>query len=156
VNGLLKSSARCIAWHPTCDLAMHELEMEMESLMKQLKAIVMCALAAAVLLPAAAWGQSTPRRPIARDTAATVPTQSRPPRGMCRVWIDGVPATQQPAATDCSNAVKNRPQNGRVLFGDDYANRQKAQETKSAPPARGSNTQAPPPATTKRRPPSEI
>ena len=130
--------------------------MQRETLMKQLNVIAMSISAAAMILPAAAKGQSAPRRSNKPDSAATVPAQSRPPRGMCRVWLDGVPATQQPAATDCSNAVKNRPQNGRVLFGDDYANRQKTQETKPPTPARGSNTQAPPPADTKRRPPSEI
>jgi hypothetical protein len=40
---------------------------------------------------------------------------------MCRVWLDGVPAGQQPAPTDCAAAVRNRPANSRVIFGDDYA-----------------------------------
>ena len=112
----------------------------------------------AAFLPALAQGQGPTRRAvITRDTAATVPAQSRPPRGMCRVWINGVPATQQPAATDCSSAVKNRPANGRVLFGDDYASRQKAQETKSAQPPKPANVQPPQaPPTTKRRPRLEI
>ena len=43
----------------------------------------------------------------------------RPPRGMCRIWIDGVPAGQQPAPTDCATAVRRRPPNARVIFGDD-------------------------------------
>ena len=30
-------------------------------------------------------------------------------------------AKQQPAPTDCPTAVKNRPPNGKVIFGDDYA-----------------------------------
>ncbi len=50
-----------------------------------------------------------------------VPVAYRPPPGMCRVWLSGVPASQQPAPTDCASAVRNRPSNGRVLFGDDYA-----------------------------------
>lgn len=49
-----------------------------------------------------------------------VPVAYRPPPGMCRVWLAGVPPTQQPAPTDCASAVRNRPSNGRVLFGDDY------------------------------------
>jgi hypothetical protein len=59
-----------------------------------------------------------------RDSArkpASIPTDARPPKGMCRIWIDAVPATQQPAATDCPTAVKNRPANARVIFGDEYS-----------------------------------
>jgi len=48
-----------------------------------------------------------------------VPPGFYPPAGMCRIWINGVPAAQQPAPTDCSSAVRNRPANGKVLFGDD-------------------------------------
>jgi hypothetical protein len=39
---------------------------------------------------------------------------------MCRIWLDDVPAAQQPAPTDCATAVRNRPAKGRVIFGDDY------------------------------------
>jgi hypothetical protein len=49
-----------------------------------------------------------------------VPKEYRPPAGMCRIWLDKVPAKQQPAPTDCPTAVKNKPSNGKVLFGDDY------------------------------------
>lgn len=49
-----------------------------------------------------------------------IPEGHRPPPGMCRIWLDGVPAGQQPAPTDCATAVRNRPSNGRVIFGDDY------------------------------------
>ncbi|MFL5465120.1 MAG: hypothetical protein ACJ8AB_05510 [Gemmatimonadaceae bacterium] len=48
-----------------------------------------------------------------------VPPGFFPPAGMCRVWINDVPASQQPAPTDCASAVRNRPANGKVLFGDD-------------------------------------
>ena len=37
---------------------------------------------------------------------------------MCRIWIEGVPPNQQPAPTDCVTAVRNRPVNGHVIFGD--------------------------------------
>jgi hypothetical protein len=37
---------------------------------------------------------------------------------MCRIWINGVPANKQPAPTDCWTALRDRPPNGRVLFGD--------------------------------------
>jgi hypothetical protein len=49
-----------------------------------------------------------------------IPAAERPPAGMCRIWLDGVPAAQQPAPTDCATAVRNRPAKGRVIFGDDY------------------------------------
>jgi hypothetical protein len=49
-----------------------------------------------------------------------IPKAFRPPPGMCRIWLSKVPPKQQPAPTDCPTAVRNRPPNGRVLFGDDY------------------------------------
>ncbi len=36
---------------------------------------------------------------------------------MCRVWLNGVPATQQPAPTTCAQAVKVHAPNGHVIFG---------------------------------------
>lgn len=56
----------------------------------------------------------------AQERAPEIPRDHRPPAGMCRIWIDNVPASQQPAPTDCATAVRNRPSNGRVIFGDDY------------------------------------
>ena len=47
-----------------------------------------------------------------------VPKGYEPPRGMCRLWIDGVPAAQQPAPTDCATAIRRRPENARVVFGE--------------------------------------
>ena len=49
-----------------------------------------------------------------------IPKDFRPPPGMCRIWLDRVPPRQQPAPTTCPQAVRNRPPNGRVIFGDDY------------------------------------
>jgi hypothetical protein len=56
----------------------------------------------------------------AQKTDDDVPKEYRPPKGMCRIWLDKVPPKQQPAPTDCPTAVKNRPPNGKVIFGDDY------------------------------------
>jgi hypothetical protein len=47
-----------------------------------------------------------------------VPDGFKPPAGMCRIWIDGVPADRQPAPTDCATAVRRRPANAHVVFGD--------------------------------------
>lgn len=46
-----------------------------------------------------------------------VPPGHLPPRGMCRVWIDGVPPGQQPPVTDCATAQRNRVANSRVIHG---------------------------------------
>ena len=60
-----------------------------------------------------------------------IPASERPPAGMCRIWLDDVPAAQQPAPTDCASAVRNRPAKGRVIFGDDYVAPPKRDSSKS-------------------------
>jgi hypothetical protein len=64
-----------------------------------------------------------------------VPPAFYPPAGMCRIWINEVPAGRQPAPTDCASAVRNRPTNGKVLFGDDPPKNKKAksQNKKQSP-----------------------
>ena len=61
-----------------------------------------------------------------------VPPGYSPPAGMCRIWIKGVPPGQQPAPTDCSSAVRNRPANGKVLFGDEPGKAKKAKSNKKS------------------------
>ena len=61
-----------------------------------------------------------------------VPPGYAPPAGMCRIWIKGVPPSQQPAPTDCSSAVRNRPANGKVLFGDDAGKAKKGKANKKS------------------------
>jgi hypothetical protein len=73
--------------------------------------------------PQAPAGQQSRRDQI-------VPPAFFPPAGMCRIWIDGVPANQQPAPTDCASAVRNRPANGKVLFGDDPPKTKKGKTVK--------------------------
>jgi hypothetical protein len=51
-------------------------------------------------------------------TNTKVPPGHLPPRGLCRVWIDGVPPGQQPPVTDCATAERNRVANSRVIYGD--------------------------------------
>ena len=69
-----------------------------------------------------------------RGKGNDVPEAYRPPAGMCRIWLDNVPAAQQPAPTDCASAVRNRPSNGRVIFGDELKDKTKKFK---APPGRG-------------------
>ena len=84
-------------------------------------------LLAAVIFAASssAGAQGLPKIPIPQFPKVSpkqqpaIPPAYRPPQGMCRVWIAGVPPDQQPAPTDCVTAVRNRPANGSVIFGDD-------------------------------------
>jgi hypothetical protein len=64
-----------------------------------------------------------------------VPPGFYPPAGMCRIWVNNVPAAQQPAPTDCASAVRNRPTNGKVLFGDEppKGKKGKSDKAKSSP-----------------------
>jgi hypothetical protein len=75
-------------------------------------------------VPVNPQAQQSPRRD------QIVPPGFYPPAGMCRIWINGVPAAQQPAPTDCSSAVRNRPANGKVLFGDDQPKGKKGKSDK--------------------------
>jgi hypothetical protein len=75
------------------------------------------ALAAAPGIGATVQAQGVPTSPP--KDGDSIPRQYRPPAGMCRIWIDGVPPAQQPAPTDCPTAVKNKPANGRVVYGEE-------------------------------------
>jgi hypothetical protein len=43
----------------------------------------------------------------------------RPPPGQCRVWLNGVPGSRQPAPTSCGQASKMRTPGSTLIFGDD-------------------------------------
>ena len=60
---------------------------------------------------------TTPERRPAQKV--NIPRAYLPPKGMCRIWIDSVPARQQPAPTDCATAIRNKPQNGQVIFSEE-------------------------------------
>jgi hypothetical protein len=66
----------------------------------------------ALLVPAKGWSQASKEK----EKDAPVPKAYLPPVGMCRIWVDNVPAGRQPAPTDCATAIRNRPPNARVIF----------------------------------------
>jgi hypothetical protein len=82
---------------------------------------------------------ASPSVVTAQARGKDIPASERPPAGMCRIWLDGVPAAQQPAPTDCASAVRNRPAKGRVIFGDDYVEtkRRDSSTTKAIPAIKG-------------------
>ena len=94
-------------------------------------------IAAGVILflcavPAFAQGSPTPIkvRILPFREKIVLPEGFAPPTGMCRIWIEGVPAGLQPAPTDCATAVKNRPLNGKVIFSDEKATSPKPSKNK--------------------------
>ena len=102
-----------------------------------LRAFVRAAVVLAICsAPAMAQGRPIPiKGKLAPPKGKIViPPGFAPPTGMCRVWIDGVPADQQPAPTDCATAVKNRPLNGRVIFSDEKATSPKPSKKKDEVP----------------------
>ena len=68
-----------------------------------------------------------------RDQNSDVPRAYLPPRGMCRIWVDGVPPKQQPAPTNCVTAIRNKPRNGRVIFGEEAADDGKKDKSRDKP-----------------------
>jgi hypothetical protein len=79
--------------------------------------------AAVVSSPAAAQ-----EKPLDPEILPGIPASALPPEGMCRVWLKDVPATRQPAPTDCASAIKTRPRDAILLIGDQGAS--------AKPPAR--------------------
>jgi hypothetical protein len=79
----------------------------------------------------------------AQEKDAPIPKAYLPPAGMCRIWVDNVPAARQPAPTDCATAIRNKPPNARVIF-----------PTARPGDAKGLTPNRPRPDTTKRKPPA--
>jgi len=122
--------------------------------MKQLIVVATFGFLSATAAPMMAQ-QGQTKDSAKKSYAAAVPADARPPKGMCRIWIDGVPAAQQPAATDCPTAVKNRPANARVIFGDDFADTTKTKngdKNKLPPNVKGFTDVKPPAVILPKRP----
>jgi hypothetical protein len=82
--------------------------------------------------PVPARPKANPKQQSGREQI--IPPAFYPPAGMCRIWINEVPAGQQSAPTDCASAVRNRPANGKVLFGDDPPKGKKGKPQKKSSP----------------------
>lgn len=67
-----------------------------------------------------------------QEKAEDIPKSHRPPPGMCRVWLDDVPTGQQPASTDCKTALRNKPAKARVIFGDDFVDKDRKRSSSLA------------------------
>lgn len=74
-------------------------------------------IALTLIVAGATFATTASAQVIVRANA--VPPGQRPPAGMCRVWIEGVPAGRQPAVTDCVTARANAPLNSRIIVGSD-------------------------------------
>ena len=80
--------------------------------MKTMSVMLSLVAVLAAVAPADAQGRGKGK------TEKDVPPGHRPPAGMCRIWIDGVPPGRQPAPTDCETAVRNQPANSRIIWGE--------------------------------------
>ena len=105
-------------------------------------AVLASALAAA---PVAAQGRGR--------ASDSVPKTHLPPPGMCRIWLPNVPPAKQAAPTDCATAVRNRPANGRVIFGDSLS---RGGKTAPAVPVLPGTLPIPNVAPTKTKPPPPV
>jgi hypothetical protein len=99
-----------------------------------------------LLLTALVPARGTAQSARAKEKAAPVPKGYLPPAGMCRIWVDNVPAARQPAPTDCATAIRNRPPNARVVFPA-------GKDARSAQP-KGATPSRPRTDTTRRKPPA--
>lgn len=87
---------------------------------------------------------SAPAAPAApRAATPAVPVHLLPPAGKCRVWMEAVPAPQQPAPTDCATALRLKPANAVVLYGPPLREEDEAFERTAAPAARSGARLAP-------------
>jgi hypothetical protein len=103
----------------------------------RLIAVMGLGIAAAVWPSSVAAQDAAALRKVAVRDTGSVPVNARPPAGMCRIWLDDVPVSQQPAPTDCAAAVRSRPTKGRVVFGDDYVKSKSSSQSRPLPFVKG-------------------
>lgn len=97
-----------------------------------LPVLALCTLA----VPLSAGAQA--RVPV-RDSVAGIPRSMVPPAGKCRIWMEGVPASQQPAPTDCTTALRQKPANGVLVFGPAKRDLSPFDARQQTPAARGTD-----------------
>jgi hypothetical protein len=138
VNSLNHIGLTRLAWYGTARAPLYGMNYRfgINSLPSLLRLAMPAVLGLIVSVSVAEAQRPVPVKPQAPATQQSrrdqiVPPGFFPPAGMCRIWINGVPASQQPAPTDCASAVKNRPANGKVLFGDDPPKTKKGKSDKS-------------------------
>lgn len=92
-------------------------------------------LAAALAFPTLARAQGTPRPQM-----PVVPREMMPPAGKCRIWMEGVSPSRQPAPTDCQTALRQKPANGTVIFGPSERDREPSAFRSNPRPTRRDTT----------------
>jgi hypothetical protein len=76
------------------------------------------ALPAATEAPGRRGTSPTPGRMGGGLMSPTPAASSRSvPAGRCQIWIEGLPASRQPAPTDCETARRRAPSNARIIYG---------------------------------------
>jgi hypothetical protein len=73
---------------------------------------------------------------IRRSTGTAYPDPQTLPTGTCRIWIEGLPASRQPAPTDCATARRNQPRNSRIIYGSRPTNVYGNRDPRSIPGTR--------------------
>lgn len=111
--------------------------------------LVATAIGALLALPASGGAQA--RTPAPKDT---MPTAMMPPAGKCRIWMEGVPPSRQPAPTDCATALRQKPANGTVVYGPPARDAGNARFQSA--PARDTRSLAPAPAPEAKKAPPDV
>jgi hypothetical protein len=93
------------------EAAVHDARHYQEVLMQKIRYAM--AAGAALFIASATAGAQVGGHALPRTTTNSAGV----PAGMCRIWIDGVPADRQPAPTSCDVARARVPNNGHIIYG---------------------------------------